>query len=270
MRKASRILMGSLVGICGVMLASCGSDSMSKGNAEGALEDQLVMFQDSSQVVGLNTGYYELDDADERFQLKKLAAAGMIDYKVELIVETRTGWYAGQYDHYFVTVNLTEEGKKYIVSKPVTEIIDKDMVVKESDESYPEDNVAPGDDLSNTGSAAQTNVTSETPAEEDVMDPETYPTATATADMSEYEAAQAKQHVERHMFLSHMNKIVKIQKIFCPEEMMKNGQASCEYIYEYSDVTPFGRILNDVKEGTRMKESATFVHYEDLGWTLQN
>lgn len=268
MRKASRILMGSLVGICGVMLASCGSDSLSKGSAEGALEDQLVMFQDSSQVVRLNTGYYELDDADARFQLKKLAAAGVIDYKVDLIVETRTGWYAGQYEHYFVTVNLTEEGKKYVVSKPVTEIVDKDMEVKESDESYPEDNVAPGDDLSNTGSAAQSNL--ETPADGDVMDPDTYPTATATADMSEYEAAQAKQHIDMCTFLSHKNKIVKIQRIFCPEEMMKNGKASCEYIYEYSDVTPFGRILNGVKEGSRQKESATFVRYEDLGWTLQD
>ena len=260
--------MGSLVGICGVMLASCGSDSLSKGSAEGALEDQLVMFQDSSQVVRLNTGYYELDDADARFQLKKLAAAGVIDYKVDLIVETRTGWYAGQYDHYFVTVNLTEEGKKYVVSKPVTEIVDKDMEVKESDESYPEDNVAPGDDLSNTGSAAQSNL--ETPADGDVMDPDTYPTATATADMSEYEAAQAKQNIDMCTFLSHKNKIVKIQRIFCPEEMMKNGKASCEYIYEYSDVTPFGRILNGVKEGSRQKESATFVRYEDLGWTLQD
>lgn len=58
------------------MLASCGSDSLSKGSAEGALEDQLVMFQDSSQVVRLNTGYYELDDADARFQLKNWRQPG--------------------------------------------------------------------------------------------------------------------------------------------------------------------------------------------------
>lgn len=277
MRKTSKILMGSVLGICGVMLASCGGDGLSKSSAENALEDQLVMFQDSSQVVQLVTGYYEENDEDARFALKKLAAAGMINYKVDLIVETRQIWYSTrQYNHYFVTVSLTEEGQKYVVNDPVTEIADKDMEVKEKEVSYPEDNVAPGDDLNSVTPPQDPESVSSVPSSSSSSSssgnsgytPSSGSSAASNA--SAYEKALANVHTQTYYFLSHKNEIVKIQKIYCPEEMMKQGVASCVYIYEYSDVTPFGRILNGVKEGTRMKSTAKFVKYIGTGWEVED
>lgn len=268
--------MGSLVGICGVMFASCGGDELSKGRAKSALEDQLVMFQDSSQVVQLVTGYYEENNEGARFALKKLAAAGVINYKVDLITETRQGWYSTrQYNHYFVTVSLTEEGQKYVVNEPVVEIVDEDMVVKENKKSYPEDNVAPGDDLNSVtppqDPEAASSVAGSSSSSSSAGNSGYTPSANrVSADASDYEKALAKVHTQAYYFLSHKNKIVKIQKIFCPEEMMKQGVASCAYIYEHSDVTPFGRILNEVKEGTRVKSTAKFVRYIGTGWEVED
>lgn len=274
MRKTSKIVMGSLMGICGLMLASCGGDALSKSSAKSALEDQLVMFQDSSQVVRLVTGYYEENDEDSRFALKKLAAAGVIDYKVDLIIETRQGWYTRQYNHYFVTVNLTEEGKKYIVSDPVTEIVDKDMEVEVKEVAYPEDSVAPGDDLNSITPAVEAEL--EIPSDIDNSSSSSLSSRSSSssgtsvsAAASDYEKALAKVHSEEYYLLSHNNKIVKIQKIYCPEEQEKQGLASCVYIYEHSDVTPFGRILNGVTEGDRVKSAAKFVKFIGSGWEVQ-
>ena len=45
--------------------------------------------------------------------------------------------------------------------------------------------------------------------------------------------------------------------------------AKAEVLLEYSDVTPFGRIINKVVDGKRMlQEDVNFVFYQDKKWTL--
>ncbi len=275
MRKTSKILLAYILGLGGIMLASCGGDELSKGKAESALEDQLVMFQDSSQVVSLVTGYYEENEESSRYALKKLAAVGMITYKVDLIIETRQSWYSTRkYPHYFVTVNLTEEGRKYVVSNPVTEIEDKDMENKEKEKTYPEDNVTPGDELNSILPPQEVETSSNVNENQDTTtgnDAYNLPAGgNLSSEVSEYEKAKARTSTQVYRLLSHLNKIVKIQKIYCPEEMMKKGQAGCVYIYKYKNVTPFGRILSGVREGDRFKKTATFTNYIGAGWEVSD
>lgn len=272
MKKTSKLLLGSIMGLCLAAFSSCGNGELSKGEAEDALEDQLVMFQDSSQVVSLATGYYEENDEDRRFALKKLAAAGMVTYKVDLIIESRQSWYSvRKYPHYFVTVALTEAGKKFVVNEPVTEIKDKDMENREKEKVYPEDSVIPGDDL-NSILPPQESSSEEITGNfnESDVNAVSRTRSASPSELSEYDKAKARVSIREYNLLSHFNVIVKIQKIYCPEEMLKKGEAACVFIYKYEDVTPFGRILNGVQEGDRFKKTATFTKFIGAGWEVAN
>ena len=50
--------------------------------------------------------------------------------------------------------------------------------------------------------------------------------------------------------------------------MFEEGEGEAEIIIEYCDVTPFGRILEDVLDGEKMVDRCKFIYYNDLGWTM--
>lgn len=94
---------------------SCGNNKeFTSGRAEDAIED-LPMFQDSANVTTLKVGYYEENDAAVRYKLRQLAANEMLTYSAEQINEYIPASYwnrAKTKEHVFITVSLTEKGKK--------------------------------------------------------------------------------------------------------------------------------------------------------------
>ena len=71
-----------------VSLSSCGGNDgeFTKSAAEDALEEMDV-FEENAHTVKFETGYYEMNDADYRLKLLKLAANEVITYKAEQINE---------------------------------------------------------------------------------------------------------------------------------------------------------------------------------------
>lgn len=265
-----------LLGSSAFVLSSCGNGELTKGKAEDALEDGLVMFKDSSQFDVLPVGYFQIDDKDAREQLQKLANAGMITYKANKVIEHKKysnySYFGGRtyttrdIDHYFATVSLTPEGEKFVITDPVVEIVDKDMENKNKDKNIDIDalnQTTTADSIRMVDSiAAVEAAAAEAAAQADDMKTQ------APEPKSEYQLAQEKQSYTTFYMLSHKNKIVKIKDVYCPEELLKHGKGSCDYIYENVKVTPFGRILGKVTEGERHKKSASFIHYIDRGWCV--
>lgn len=199
-----------------------------------------------------------------------MADAGLITYKLETVVKTsKSYYYTREYKHYFATVNLTPEGQKYVI-EPVTSIEDKDMINKKAGkESKTQqrlrerdiaDSIRLADSIAAVEAAAGT--TEAVMEENDVPQPE-------VNDVSPYQAAKNKCNTTYVYVLSHQNKIVEVRNIYCPEDMLKAGKATCNYIYENYKVTPFGEILNGVKEGERHENKASFVKYVDRGWCVE-
>ena len=115
---------------------SCGNNKeFTSGRAEDAIED-LPMFQDSANVTTLKVGYYEENDAAVRYKLRQLAANEMLTYSAEQINEYIPASYwnrAKTKEHVFITVSLTEKGKKYIVNEPIKDKESKELENKNID-----------------------------------------------------------------------------------------------------------------------------------------
>lgn len=257
------------------MLTSCGNGELTKGKAEDALEDGLLIFQDNSQVESIPVGYFQIDDEKARGLLKELADAGMITYKVEKVVEDKKqanySYYGGrtystkEVDHYFATVALTPEGEKQIIKEPLLALEDKDMENKQKDKEIKKTTTSytTADSIRIADSIAAVEA-----ANAEMATAETIEAPQEVQEKSAYKMAQEKQNYGTEYVLSHKNKIVKIKDIYCPEELLKMGKANCDYIYENVKVTPFGRILGRVTEGERHKNSASFIFYIDRGWCV--
>lgn len=257
------------------MLTSCGNGELTKGKAEDALEDGLLIFQDNSQVESIPVGYFQIDDEKARGLLKELADAGMITYKVEKVVEDKKqanySYYGGrtystkEVDHYFATVALTPEGEKQIIKEPLLALEDKDMENKQKDKEIKKTTTSytTADSIRIADSIAAVEA-----ANAEMATAETIEAPQEVQEKSAYKMAQEKQSYGTEYVLSHKNKIVKIKDIYCPEELLKMGKANCDYIYENVKVTPFGRILGRVTEGERHKNSASFIFYIDRGWCV--
>lgn len=240
------------------MLSSCGSSNgeLTKSQAESALKEGKLLFVDNSweQVTSLTVGYYQLEKADQRKMLENLASAGVITYSVVKVperVKRGGGWNRPveyvNVDRYFVSVQLTKDGQKLVVADPVTEAIDKDMVEKLRDKYAQAE--APAGNAQDQASAS--GVSSEDGNEK-----------------SDFQRAKERENAETVHVSTHKNKLIKVRDILCTEDMLKKGEATCNYIYEYDKVTPFGYFIKGFVEGTRKSGRASFTKYVDSGWKL--
>lgn len=127
-----------------VLTASCSDskDHVSKNTIEDAVNELLEQKMLDQQYTKIRTGYYECNNERTRIVLAKLAAAGVIQYKVERFAWWNKYLYAGQYygyyyggerynfeEHFMVKVGLTNLGKELCVDsvpKPKP-IVDEDM-----------------------------------------------------------------------------------------------------------------------------------------------
>lgn len=262
-----------------VSLSSCGGNDgeFTKSAAEDALEEMDV-FEENAHTVKFETGYYEMNDADYRLKLLKLAANEVITYKAEQINEyiPATRWRSARVkEHVFVTVQLTDKGEKYVIEKPSQTEEEAELVAAVDTKEYPEDKVLQEGPIPVIN--PQANENAEAPVEEfeenfdDAFQPDDSPmnNNTGTAEANEYQKALAKININSVYVLTQEIGIYKVMNLVCNDEMKKSGTASCDFIIEATDVTPFGRILKGVKKGTREKGSATFKYYIDKGWHVE-
>lgn len=254
---------------------SCGNNKeFTSGRAEDAIEE-LSIFQDSANVVTLKTGYYEENDASTRHKYRQLAANEMLTYSAEQINEyiPATYWSRAKTNtHVFITVALTEKGKKYIVNEPVKDKDAEEMKNKNKEQTYPEDGVSSDEQipLRNPQTTEDDNIKSSS-SNSSRTNPYNIPSSSTAKEPSMYQKAKDKEYSESHHMLAYKLKIHKVKNLICTEESMKEGKASCDAILEVSDATPFGRILSYVRKGDRQSaKNIKFFYFIDKGWQVKN
>lgn len=231
-----------------------------------------------TEYVPFKVGYYEENDENERFELRKLAAAGVITYDVKRIEEKVKVWDGYEMDErtyrwvdkyktvseyrYFVTTTLTDAGEKFMVyTKPHYEEKPDKYLEYPPHKSFPEDTVSRkenwGDKVEspklNTSTSGSKASTTSTTTKETVKDePKT-----------EYEKEKAHEYKTDMYVRTHTLKVMDARNI-----LVKDGEAAALVIVDYTDVTPFGRVLSYDREGKHEIFKVSFQYWQDLGWTV--
>lgn len=266
-----------------VIFCACNTssrDSLSASTIEDLVAEELAYDCEDVTYGTIKTGYYELADAAERFTLRKLAAAGVITYKCDRIlgsVTVRTGydWWTGRNTYgrrtkyfYFVDVQLTEEGRDYVVEDipAPAERIDEDMIQPEVGH-YPEFDVPEVEIFEETAADIEHDAPdmeeqtpapkneAQTPKEEEVVEVEKTP----------LEIAREKENSTIYNVLCYRLSVVKARNI---ELNLTMGTARAEYITESYDVTPFGRVYYQIIDGVRECDEVSLKYFEDKGWVI--
>jgi len=261
------------VALAGVSLlfASC-NDSKKTENAtitEDQVKqtvEQLADFQKGNHYCTIQTGYFELNDADERTKYRQLAANGVITYSAEIINDVdsitikkgketkKRAVLKGQ--HVFVKVDLTPEGQALvvadsaIVNEEPTTVLPTGMENVYANEKYESDNVG------TEGSIPERN-----PIIND--DEETVAKKIDESKKEEKEPTlyelELKKVVTKTVKVNTVVKtIAQISNITATELMQSQGYAFADIIIENSEVSPFGRILEKVVKGEKEKYHLTF------------
>ncbi len=269
-----------------VALVGCNSDSRSEisaGTIKSLVEEQMAQEGADADYGTVKTGYYELNDNKSRYELRKLAAAGVITYNCERIegysnVRNGYDWWTGRYSYkkvkkyfYFVNVELTSDGRKCVVDQlPELDVeVDEDMIQPEIG-YYPEFDV-PETEVFPEDVKPEANVEAEAEPEAAVdAEPETVveaePEVKVEKDKTPLEIAREKEKSEIYDVLLYRVRVVKARNILLsPIE----GAADAEIITEIYDVTPFGRVMNKVIDGVRDCDDVSLRYYEDKGWVLR-
>lgn len=267
------MLMGVVV-LCVSAMFSCNNSDNSYikiKDVKSAVE-KLDALQDSANVVSLKVGYYEENDADDRFKLRQLAANEMITYKAEQINEyTNTWWGPRVNEHVFVTVALTEKGNKYVVTEPIKS---EEDVVEIDCESFPESAVPYEEEIPVLNGAKEEVLEGE---ESDLdhgdvdYDGEASTAPATTPQVTNenmYKLAHARENYSYINVLAFRLKVAEVKDLRCTEEMWQSGSASCKVVLEVHKATPFGRVLRDAYDGVKSEENISLLYYIDKGWAV--
>lgn len=229
--------------------------------------------------IPFKVGYYEENDDDNRYKLRKLAAAGVITYDVKRIEEKVRVWDGYEMDdrtyrwvdkyktvseyRYFVKTELTDAGKRLMVySIPCYEEKPDKYLTPPPHQSFPEDTVSRkenwGDEIetpkqssSSLSSTDMSNTTFETEPKKD-------------GPKTEYEKEKALEHTTDMYVKTHSLEVMDARNI-----LVKDGEAVAIVIVDYKEVTPFGRILKYNREGEHKVLKVSFQYWQDLGWTVE-
>lgn len=274
-------LFGILLPCVCLSLASCSSEMkpLTESDVVNSVEEFHKFDMKNYSVASVVTGYYELNSEVARLELRKMQAAGLINYKVEYYEEeVKRYYYTYKEEHYVVSVSLTEEGKKYEISEEDYEKMQKEMVEnlvddelkgKNDDKEYPEDNVGP-EVISNLPAKKDTSAASSNTGTTTAKSSVSSTSTNANMEMSAYDRVKAKFNEKKVYVKLFKYDVVKARKVRCTPEMMKKGIGNAEVIMEYVDVTPFGRILGKVKDGQRIANRVQLDYYQDKGWVYED
>lgn len=258
-----------------IYAVSCTSqDKLPESTIKDLVTEELNKENLLNQYATIEVGYYEENDEDERYELRKLAAAGVITYKVERIeakVRVRDG-YTYDYNTYRVVDKYKTLTKyKYFVETALTAKGDSLAVAyipryeEEPDEYlqyleykiFPEDVVSREEVFGDDGKPVA--VVEEEKEEEKVTDqvPE------KPEPKTDYEKAKAKEHKETKYVKTHSLKVTDARNI-----LVREGIGAADVIVDSYDVSPFGRILKYEREGRHEIYEVSFVYYQDKGWVI--
>ena len=301
MKKQFAFLVAFVTALC---LISCGesSDTLSTSTAKKVFEKESTRLNRLEGTAQIPTGYFECNDDDVRFKLRQLAANGIVNYsceKVEKIEKVRKsrrvqrgGYFYSYWDTeyyyanetvetYFVSVTLTEKGKELVIEEKEIEPTEDEAELKNDEDfdwnQFPEASVdyqefqqevmmknqeltkEPEPEVDSIAVIDEDYTDEEQPAEEVK---ETKP----TKELSAYEKAKAKEEVEMVTLKAYGLNIVKARNI----EKTGDYTATCEFVLEYENVTPVGRIYHSVHDGQRfLVENITFKYLLDKGWIMK-
>lgn len=268
--RASFKVIFAVLALAGFVSCSGGPDQLSKKEIKGLLSEKIEQEWAHQRYSEVTTGYYEENDADERYELRKLAAAGVITYKMEKfkVKETVREYYWWSYEdkvvtktHYFVETALTDLGRKLSVDEiPVYSPKDKYLEEPE-DRSYPEDTVSRQEEKMPKEESGvdktQSNVSAKG-SQDQVKD-------APKKQKTDYEKAQEREYEEEYIVKSCRFKVMDVRDI-----ILKDGTATASAVVDIVDVTPFGRILSRLAEGSHLMVSVDLVYYQDKGWQISD
>ena len=258
-----------------IFAASCTSqDKLHESTIKDLVTDELNKENLLNQYATIEVGYYEENDEDERYELRKLAAAGVISYKVERIeakVRIRDGY---TYDYntyrvvdkyktvtrykYFVETALTAKGDSLAVAYIPKYEADPDEYLQYPEfKTYPEDAVSREEVFGDDGQPVE--VVEEETKSEAVTEEVTEKSEPKT----DYDKAKVKEHKETKYVKTHSLKVTDARNI-----LVKEGIAKADVIVDSYDVSPFGRILKFEREGMHEIYEVSFVYYQDKGWVV--
>ena len=276
------------VGLAALLATSCGKGKlMTESDVKNAVKELMEPHEKYFAPTAIQTGFYELNSEGARTALRKLAAAGMITYDAQIVIEkVYNYYYRGEKEHVFVSVALTPEGEKYVMSEADVEQYkealeeakkgaSKDLECPNADTEYPEASVGEEvitkivrDDPPATAESApvQNNAPAKesAPAAENTGNSDNKP----AADLTVYEKALQQVSTQTVYVKAYKMQVNKVRHVRCTPAMFEEGEGEAEIIIEYCDVTPFGRILEDVLDGEKMVDRCKFIYYNDLGWIM--
>lgn len=278
-------ILASIIAI--LVLANCSTNSqdyLSKSQAKKAIEKESKYDGADLRITTVKTGFYEENDNDKRFILRKLAAAGVINYTAHRVAKpvrkavtnkVVRNFYGYTYNDYqtsykmvdemktFVEVSFTKSGNAFVLTEDM--IKNKPESKYEHDKprgEFPEDKVQEiefPDDGQNYNKANITNTSSD---DESAPSDMTQYKETNSSSSSEYEINKSKENFEEVEVLACKYKLVDVENI----EVI-SGKAVLETIWETYDCTPFGRVIG-LWNGKYYTSQSSLKYYQDKGWVL--
>lgn len=276
------IIKSALFACCiGMLLTGCQSQKeLSKGQARKLVQEELGYMGATLSTTDLKAGYYEENSDQTRFQLRKLAANGVITYNVERVPKperrsfqkkVRQTGYFGSYDTYqtayrtvdvmkcFVTVELTKTGKKLIQEGNTKKERPKDRFLINGERgTCPEDQVQLdefGENDEDQGCEVYDEAVETAPA---VVD-------STQKELSDYEKLKSKENISRIVVNAFKIRVTDVRNI-----LIDGNRATAQAVLESYEVTPFGRIINNVYNNEHIVVPVTFIYYADRGWQIES
>ena len=259
---------------CICVISCTNQEKLPESTIKNLVTEELNKENLLNQYATIEVGYYEENDEDERYELRKLAAAGVITYKVERIeakVRVRDG-YTYDYNTYrIVDKYKTVTRYKYFVETALTTKGDSLSVAyipryeEEPDEylRYPEFKTYPEDAVSREEVFGEDGQIEEVVEDEEKAETEIEEATEKPEPKNDYEKAKAKEHKETKFVKTHSLKVTDARNI-----LVRNGAAKADVIVDSYDVSPFGRILKYEREGSHEIYDVSFVYYQDKGWVI--
>jgi len=300
-----------LVSAFAIMISACGHspETISQKEIVKQVNNKLREAASDRMFAPVKTGMYECNDADYRLMLRKLAAAGLVNYDVERYcwweksqknvknAYTVTHGYYYNYktteykwvkrdvydfcDHYVVTVSLTKKGERMAVDSlpaPIA-IIDKDLQHPEVDESKYAWNIA---DLSEDWPEIKNPFIAESETEKEaVLAPSAKHEAESKEKASKIVTAERIDSLQFEAFsklvfdeqLRYLKagtiKAFKARNIKI-SDVLTNPLARAEVIVKTAKVTDAGRIVFGLENDERQMFETEFEFFLDKGWQLKD
>lgn len=273
MKKFFKFVVCSALLVLGLTACSSGDNTTLTSSAAEKAIKKTSLFAKDSKLTKFQTGYYEIpsDQLDAYAQLK---AANLITLKVDELSEYKVERWTRMINiigHYFVTVELTEEGKKFERPEYSFKPDHLQKYLNANEEfvpTYPE--YMSTRYVFNAESDEDCGITDEDREEmQKLLESLGSNNRTEREDENaEYKKALANVKTEDHMMLIGQCKLTKAYEVKTNQTILEIGTGSCKFIYEITDITPFGYIFYNIANQKYWFGSASFTRYEDLGWIV--